>query len=804
MDIDNNLLSNNLLSPSNNEPFSLNTTMNSSLKTEFTKKNLMNYSNSNLSKKINDLSKTMGQSNLNSLNFYANQNFNKDLNTAMSNGLFTSNLQIPSSEINLTENNNPYPTEDSITLDSNTMALSTIDNSNTLSSSNVTSFTTTANPIPIPIPVNSSSFHTTESRNMNTYSYINSIETPTTLSIENIKKTLNSTDNVNSSLSMFYSSDMELNTNSLNSNNLSLINNNSANMALRNPTTTASLSDIYEQSKQQPQTSSQLASQQQQQSLLPPKPPTFMTTTIANPLLSHDQAEKISFSHLSSNIKKENVETLLNSNLNNNHRSQQPQENFSAPVGDINIPVKVKIEEETDTSLGHSLNANKSSLNMDMDMNLDLNYNSNINELSQLATLSAQTSSTDMNSSIDLNTMLSNQISNLHINSCIDLNQETSSSTTNHTTTTTTIPQTTPNEHSSSFQERNPFTTVTTTTSSAPASTNAGIYFSNINNINNNSLMHKSSNSMLLRKNLVKTLKKPTPQPFLNYSGKYPLSSSLKLVKKEPGTKINFVKKKVTMKSTISSSLDTKLSNIDDMNKKYNSSLLNTPHHSSSGINKDGNNMMSPSFVLTSPNHVSKPLNFELSNQIQQAPVSAVTPNNSFTNSSLYMRSNNLAIPTRKIRNYGYDTQHLSSSLTTKTIQNQHIVHNSLNDDLFTGHTSSSYPYKYNPPTAFHKGYFSLASQLDILNEKRKKRKESHNATERRRRDFINEKIYELSTLIPESFFEQCIAENKMHKGVILQKSVEYINHLVTSLKNQQDYTSKLEKEIHEHSSSQQ
>jgi len=87
------------------------------------------------------------------------------------------------------------------------------------------------------------------------------------------------------------------------------------------------------------------------------------------------------------------------------------------------------------------------------------------------------------------------------------------------------------------------------------------------------------------------------------------------------------------------------------------------------------------------------------------------------------------------------------------------------------------------------------------LNEKRKKRKESHNATERRRRDFINEKIYELSTIIPESFFEQYIAENKMHKGVILQKSVDYINHLLTSLKTQQELTSKLEKEINEHSS---
>lgn len=36
------------------------------------------------------------------------------------------------------------------------------------------------------------------------------------------------------------------------------------------------------------------------------------------------------------------------------------------------------------------------------------------------------------------------------------------------------------------------------------------------------------------------------------------------------------------------------------------------------------------------------------------------------------------------------------------------------------------------------------------MNEKRRKRRESHNAVERRRRDNINEKISELATLIPE------------------------------------------------------
>lgn len=41
-------------------------------------------------------------------------------------------------------------------------------------------------------------------------------------------------------------------------------------------------------------------------------------------------------------------------------------------------------------------------------------------------------------------------------------------------------------------------------------------------------------------------------------------------------------------------------------------------------------------------------------------------------------------------------------------------------------------------------------SRAALLNEKRRRRRESHNAVERRRRDNINEKITELSTLIPD------------------------------------------------------
>lgn len=47
-----------------------------------------------------------------------------------------------------------------------------------------------------------------------------------------------------------------------------------------------------------------------------------------------------------------------------------------------------------------------------------------------------------------------------------------------------------------------------------------------------------------------------------------------------------------------------------------------------------------------------------------------------------------------------------------------------------------------------------LHIRAQIASEKRRRRRESHNAVERRRRDNINEKITELATLIPECMLD--------------------------------------------------
>ncbi|KAJ2750013.1 hypothetical protein GGI19_005344 [Coemansia pectinata] len=66
--------------------------------------------------------------------------------------------------------------------------------------------------------------------------------------------------------------------------------------------------------------------------------------------------------------------------------------------------------------------------------------------------------------------------------------------------------------------------------------------------------------------------------------------------------------------------------------------------------------------------------------------------------------------------------------------------------------------------------------------EKRRRRRESHNAVERRRRDNINERIQDLYALLPDMMIDP---NTKPNKGVILKKSVEYIRQLQQMIQSQ-------------------
>ncbi|KAH8101961.1 HLH-domain-containing protein [Cristinia sonorae] len=131
--------------------------------------------------------------------------------------------------------------------------------------------------------------------------------------------------------------------------------------------------------------------------------------------------------------------------------------------------------------------------------------------------------------------------------------------------------------------------------------------------------------------------------------------------------------------------------------------------------------------------------------------------------------------------------------------------------------------------------------QAMLANEKRRRRRESHNAVERRRRDNINEKISELATLIPECLLDpsatpsSALATNddgllsptspvggfdgeddkdsgkdgkdsgkdgkesgavKANKGMILRKSVEYIRYLQELVSAQASRNRDLEQQL--------
>ncbi|KAI8352097.1 hypothetical protein BD560DRAFT_337190, partial [Blakeslea trispora] len=77
----------------------------------------------------------------------------------------------------------------------------------------------------------------------------------------------------------------------------------------------------------------------------------------------------------------------------------------------------------------------------------------------------------------------------------------------------------------------------------------------------------------------------------------------------------------------------------------------------------------------------------------------------------------------------------------------------------------------------------SLQNRLDM----KQRRRESHNAVEKRRRSNINDRIYELSTLLPKT------ETMKSSKNTILKQSVDHIKSLHEKLLQYQKRTKHLE-----------
>ncbi|KAJ3226370.1 hypothetical protein HDU78_010392 [Chytriomyces hyalinus] len=80
--------------------------------------------------------------------------------------------------------------------------------------------------------------------------------------------------------------------------------------------------------------------------------------------------------------------------------------------------------------------------------------------------------------------------------------------------------------------------------------------------------------------------------------------------------------------------------------------------------------------------------------------------------------------------------------------------------------------------------------KVNDTQEKRSRRRAAHNAVERRRRDIINEKIQELSTLLPDHHLLPTDAQNK---GSILRRSVDHMRGVQALAGRQADRITELE-----------
>ncbi|KAI8991450.1 helix-loop-helix DNA-binding domain-containing protein, partial [Mycotypha africana] len=80
-----------------------------------------------------------------------------------------------------------------------------------------------------------------------------------------------------------------------------------------------------------------------------------------------------------------------------------------------------------------------------------------------------------------------------------------------------------------------------------------------------------------------------------------------------------------------------------------------------------------------------------------------------------------------------------------------------------------------------------LQRNMQQILDKKRRRRESHNAVERRRRDNINDRINELATLLPDR------DAAKLSKGSILRNSVDHIKLLHDNLRQHQRRIQELE-----------
>lgn len=131
-----------------------------------------------------------------------------------------------------------------------------------------------------------------------------------------------------------------------------------------------------------------------------------------------------------------------------------------------------------------------------------------------------------------------------------------------------------------------------------------------------------------------------------------------------------------------------------------------------------------------------------------------------------------------------------SPSVTSTSLRNANYLSQSLRQPNIMGTT----------PKSRHASLVTNSNNLDSLSmsvpkslshlsteEKLRRKRDFHNAVERRRRDLIKQKIKELGNLVPPSLlcYDSTGKQVKPNKGIILNRTVDYITFLMTVLEAQ-------------------
>ncbi|KTW25795.1 hypothetical protein T552_03408 [Pneumocystis carinii B80] len=153
--------------------------------------------------------------------------------------------------------------------------------------------------------------------------------------------------------------------------------------------------------------------------------------------------------------------------------------------------------------------------------------------------------------------------------------------------------------------------------------------------------------------------------------------------------------------------------------------------------------------------------------------------------------------------------QSISMPATMDDYQSSQIYSNDSFKLFFDTNSKNTICKKMNDSAVFVEMPFMSFNVFDDkkLLEKYRKRRENHNAVERRRRDNINEKIQELAALISKNPFKDKIKldtdtkdkgynDFKLNKGEILRQSVNYIQSLQNYINELNSRSKLLENEI--------